>query len=169
MNIMEIDYITNTLQKLLDEDTHIRNEYITTKEEKYLEQMKEIDAESTDFIIKILSEFGFPTISKVGKKPSFHAWKLVQHSPDPKLQEKYLALMEENLEDVNKRDFAYLKDRVLLSQGKQQIYGTQFNKVDDGRYVPINLWDIENVNARRKEVELDSLEENIARMTKLYG
>ena len=166
---MEIDYITNTLQKLLDEDTHIRNEYIKTKEEKYLEQMKEIDAESTDFIIKILSEFGFPTISKVGKKPSFHAWKLVQHSPDTKLQEKYLALMEENLEDVNKRDFAYLKDRVLLAQGKQQIYGTQFNKVDDGRYVPINLWDIENVNARRKEVELDSLEENIARMTKLYG
>ena len=166
---MEIDYITSTLQNLLEEDTQIRNEYIKTKNEKHLEQTKEIDAKSTNFIIKMLSEFGFPTISKVGKKPSFHAWKLVQHSPDSKLQEKYLALMEENLEDVNKRDFAYLKDRVLLSQGKQQIYGTQFKKMDDGKYVPIKLWDIENVNARRKEVELDSLEENIDRMVKLYG
>ncbi|MBI2414610.1 hypothetical protein HYV31_02055 [candidate division WWE3 bacterium] len=166
---MKINYLVSTLQSLFEEDTKIRTNYINSKDEKFLEQMKEIDEKSTKFITEVLKDFGLPTISKVGKKSSFQSWKLVQHSPDINLQEKYLELMEKNMEDVNKRDYAYLKDRVLLAQGKQQIYGTQFTKTSEGKYEPINLWDISNVDTRRKEVELDTLSENIDRMIKLYG
>lgn len=166
---MEVNYIISTLQVLFEEDTKVRTEYINTKNEKLLKQMKQIDEKSTKFILKVLKEFGLPTISKVGKKSSFQSWKLVQHSPDINLQEKYLELMEKDIENVNKRDYAYLKDRVLLSQGKQQIYGTQFSKTNEGKYEPINLWDINNVDTRRKSVELDTLSENIDRMIKLYG
>lgn len=166
---MEASYVISTLKLLFEEDTKIRTDYINSKDEKLLEQMKRIEDKSTKFITEVLNNFGLPTISKVGKKSSFHSWKLVQHSPDIHLQEKYLELMEKHIEDVNKRDYAYLKDRVLLAQGKQQIYGTQFTKTKEGKYEPINLWDIANVDTRRNEVELDTLSENISRMIKIYG
>jgi hypothetical protein len=118
---------------------------------------------------RVVQEFGIPTISNLGSKPSFHAWKLVQHSEDTNFQKEYLKLMEENINDVNKRDYAYLKDRVLLACHEQQIYGTQFIKTANGEYEPTNLDDPTNVDARRKSMDLDTLEENITRIKNLYG
>lgn len=166
---MDKDFVVKTLEKLLDEDTNIRNLYLTTKDSKYLQDMKKMDIKTTEFVKKLITDFGFPTISRVGNRAAFHAWKLVQHSEDKMFQEKYLQLMEENIHDVNKRDLAYLKDRVLLGKGEQQIYGTQFIKTENGKYIPTNLWNPESVNERRKEMQLDTLEENAYRMLKLYG
>lgn len=166
---MDKEYVVKTLEKLFDEDTNIRNLYISTKDSKYLQEMNKIDIKSTEFVKMIIADFGFPTISRVGNRAAFHAWKLVQHSEDKAFQEKYLQLMEKNYHDVNKRDLAYLKDRVLLGKGEQQIYGTQFIKTESGKYVPNNLWKPESVNERRKEMELDTIEENAYRMLKLYG
>ena len=161
--------IINKLQTLFDTDNELRNKYLKTHSDADLQKIKEVDAESTSYIKKILNEFGPPSIGKIGKQASFYAWKLVQHSADQTLQEKYLKIMERNLNDFNKRDYAYLKDRVLLAQGRKQIYGTQFTKDPSGSYIAINLDNPEHVNERRSDMELDTLEENIERMKRLYG
>ena len=55
-------------------------------------------------------------------------------------------------------DLAYLTDRVLVAEKKQQIYGTQF-RLMDGKMEPYSIADEKNVDRRRKEVGLPSLAE----------
>ena len=56
-------------------------------------------------------------------------------------------------------DFALLQDRVLMGQGKKQIYGSQvvFNKRGEQEFYPIV--DEKNVNIRRKKAGLEPIEE----------
>ena len=69
---------------------------------------------------------------------------------------KYLPILEQSAEkgDIDQSMIALTKDRILLYEGKPQIYGSQ---VMDGK-----LWDLykpEYVNQRRKEVGLDPIED----------
>jgi hypothetical protein len=81
----------------------------------------------------------------------------------PKLpvQEKYLPLMQKSVEEgeSESNDLALLQDRVLMRQGKKQIYGSQviLNKSGGQEFYPIE--DEKNVNVRRKKVGLQPLEE----------
>ena len=65
------------------------------------------------------------------------AWLLVQHADaEPKFQRKCLDLMTKLPQDeVSQTDLAYLTDRVLLAEGKKQIYGTQFTS-SGGKWEP---------------------------------
>jgi hypothetical protein len=59
-------------------------------------------------------------------------------------------------DQVNVGDLADLTDRVLLAEGKKQVYGTQFTLVN-GKCKPRPLKDEANVDKRRKEVGLEPL------------
>jgi len=108
---------------------------------------------------KIVADIGLPTISKVGEKASNNAWLLVQHSPDRKFQKEYLDLLGKNISDVNKANIAYLDDRLRMFEGKPQLYGTQLQKnKDTGEWEFFKIEDRENVDKRRKEMGLDTLE-----------
>jgi hypothetical protein len=69
--------------------------------------------------------------------------------------------LEQSVKDGESQayDLAMLQDRVLMRQGKKQIYGSQvvFNKTGEPVFYPIE--DERNVNARRKKVGLEPLEE----------
>ena len=56
-------------------------------------------------------------------------------------------------------DFALLQDRVLMRQGKKQIYGSQvvFDKQGNNIFYPIE--DEKNVNLRRAKVGQQPIEE----------
>ena len=60
--------------------------------------------------------------------------------------------------EISQLNLAMLTDRVLLAEGKHQIYGTQF-VIRDGEWVPLRLEDEENVDDRRAEVGLPPLAE----------
>ena len=55
--------------------------------------------------------------------------------------------------EIAQTDLAYLTDRVLLAEGKKQIYGTQVTQVD-GKWAPRELEDEKNVDKRRADVGL---------------
>ena len=65
------------------------------------------------------------------------AWLLVQHADaDVKFQRRCLDLMARLPKgEVSISNLAYLTDRVLLAEGKKQLYGTQFTSVD-GKWQP---------------------------------
>lgn len=69
--------------------------------------------------------------------------------------------MQKSLEEGESRpsDFALLQDRVLMGQGKKQIYGSQvvFNKRGEQEFYPIE--DEKNVNNRREKAGLQPIEE----------
>ena len=87
------------------------------------------------------------------------AFLLVQHADaDKEFQKKCLELLKEAVakKQALPTDYAYLTDRVLVGEGKKQLYGTQLMP-KDGKLVPQPIEDEANVDARRKELGLPPL------------
>jgi hypothetical protein len=59
---------------------------------------------------------------------------------------------------------AYLKDRVLKRDGEPQLYGAQYVVGENGKSVPYKIQDEANVDARRREAGLATIEENTKRI-----
>lgn len=127
------------------------------------------DEENTTWLKQVVDDCGWPTRTLVGNDGASAAWLLVQHADaDPKFQRKCLDLMVAlPKNEVSQTDIAYLTDRVLLAEGKKQIYGTQCSMVE-GKLVPRPLEDKANVDKLRKEVGLPPLAEYIKSSERIY-
>ncbi len=115
----------------------------------------------------IISEIGWPTISKVGEESSHSAWLLAQHAEhNIPFQLQCLELMKQCAPgEVSKKDIAYLEDRIRVNLGQPQIYGTQFTRQGE-IYVPKPIENRDSVDDRRKEMNLETLEAGIIEMNK---
>ncbi len=118
-----------------------------------------VDAENTAFMKGVIAKHGWPGKSLVGAEAAAAAWLLVQHADhDPEFQTQALEHVKTAFKtgDATGQQLAYLTDRVLLKQGKKQLYGTQFVGMGaDAKPAPIE--DEANVDQRRKEVGLPPL------------
>lgn len=130
------------------------------KYDKLQENIASIDDDNTRWLKSLVDERGWLTTSAIGVEASDALWLMVQHADDdPEFQRRCLDLMRElPAEEVSQTNVAMLTDRVLLAEGKQQVYGTQF-VVRDGVWVPFNLADEEGVDARRESVGLPPMAE----------
>lgn len=125
-------------------------------------KMRKVDAANTAWMKKVVDKHGWPGKSMVGTDGAFAAWLLVQHADaDPKFQARCLELMKKAYEkkEVRGQDLAYLIDRVLVGQGKKQVYGTQFWTPPLGKLQPRPIEDEAHVDARRSEMGLGPLAE----------
>jgi hypothetical protein len=124
-----------------------------------------IDKTNTEELKSIIDEFGWPTIDLVGEEASNNAWLLAQHADhDLEFQKEVLDLLierrGENPNSIRASNIAYLTDRILVAEGKEQEFGTQFKIGDDGLTLrPVR--DFKNVNERRFEYGLDEIERYI--------
>jgi len=132
--------------------------------------MLRIDTENTDRLGEIVERHGWPTFTLVGKDGAQAAWILVQHADlSPKFQRKCLDLMAKLPRDeIFQKDIAYLTDRVLLAEGKKQVYGTQYT-LENGKCKPRPLEDEANVDKRREEAGLPPLSEYRKEVESFYG
>src|SRR5947209_12005319 len=82
------------------------------------------DSENTGWLKQVVENHGWPTRTLVGNDGASAAWLLVQHADaDRKFQRKCLDLMVKLPKaEVSQTDIAYLTDRVLLAEGKRQVY-----------------------------------------------
>ena len=159
--------IIQKLQSMAEKDQAMREE---TEKNPHSWDVS-IDHKNTEEMKKIIDEIGWPTISQVGEKGSSNAWLIVQHADhDLEFQKKCLGLMKALPEgEVDKINRAYLEDRVAVAEGKPQVYGTQFFKDSDGHMHPRPLFDVENIELRRKKVGLGSFREYKKRMQERFG
>src|SRR3989344_939187 len=71
--------------------------------------------------------------------------------------------------DFAKKDRAHLIDRVLLHEGKEQLYGTQFQRdAENNRMTSRPIVDKKNVDARRKKMGLRPLKYDLVAMNKKF-
>lgn len=138
--------------------------------EKVTAKIKDLDAKNTKWLKGVIEKYGWPTAKLVGKDGASAAWLLVQHADaEPKFQRRCLDLMAKLPKaEVSQTNLAYLTDRVLLAEGKKQLYATQFTLVD-GKWKPRPLEDEENVDKRRAEAGLPPMAEYIKMIEKMYG
>ncbi len=133
-------------------------------------EMNKIDQDNTAWMKKVVDLHGWLSASKVGAEAASSAWLMVQHADkDPKFQRKCLDLMADLPPgEIKPSDLALLTDRVLLAEGKKQLYGSQF-MTKDGKWLPRPIEDEAHVDDRRKKVGLPPLAEYAKILEQVYG
>lgn len=122
-------------------------------------RLMEMDSENTAWLATIIDKIGWPGRSLVGEDGAHAAWLIVQHADlNRPFQERCLALLRQAVArgEAAAVDLAHLTDRVLLANGRPQLYGTQ-TTVRDGRYEPAPIKDLKRVDARRAAIGLGPL------------
>ncbi len=123
------------------------------------EKQNLIDAENVQKLVKIVKQFGWPKLSEVGEKGSEAAFLILQHA-DLKLQIECLPMFRKMAEsrEAELSDLALLEDRVLVRQGKKQLYGTQLKSMAGVKEMLIEpIEDEENVDKRRAKMGMGPL------------
>ncbi|HUD01819.1 MAG TPA: DUF6624 domain-containing protein [Rhabdochlamydiaceae bacterium] len=144
------------INAMVEEDQSAR-EKISDEEKTTL---SEIIAKHNLRLKEIISTYGWPGIHLAGLEGSTGFWVLVlQQNQDIELQKQCVTLLKEavNKQDAQYREYSFLLDRVRKNENLPQVYGTQFEFIDGKCYLhPIE--DLENVNQRRLEAGLGTLE-----------
>jgi len=124
-------------------------------------QLAAVDEENLKYLKEMVTKHTWLSRSLVGQDGAKAAWLILQHSDkDREFQKQCLKVMEglpEN--EVDKKDIAYLTDRVLVGEGKEQYFGTQIRTNEQGELEVAPLFEPENVDERRKRVGLPPLQE----------
>lgn len=64
--------------------------------------------------------------------------------------------------DLNKYQYAYLNDRILIGEGKKQVCGTQLTYDKEKKTIYFDVDSVENINeldSIRKKYDMDSISE----------
>lgn len=155
---MQNPQLAETIIEMTEVDQKARNA-ATGNCSKANYDVRDTDARHGIQIHQIIQEHGYPTQKLIGSEGMKAFWLLIQHQDfDTKLQEDCLAHC-----DFESPQKAYLTDRVRINNNQPQLYGTQFMR-SGGKLIPSPIEDVENVEERRKEIGLDTLEEYAKRM-----
>ncbi|MDG5494891.1 DUF6624 domain-containing protein [Niveispirillum sp. BGYR6] len=110
--------------------SHDDNELATAIYLRVVEVKKcDVERRNRALMSEIMDRVGWPTANAHGAEAASDAWLLVQHvDMDPAFQARALALLGAAVQrgEADKRDYAYLFDRVALGGGRPQRFGTQF-------------------------------------------
>ena len=127
---------------------------------------RRVTVRNGDRLAEILDGHGWPTAGSVGAEAARRAWLVAQHADRQLgLQRRALTLMTEAVRagEADPRQLAMLQDRVLVNEGRRQIYGTQIAGVVDGAPVPWPCEDPERMDDRRAEVGLEPFLDHVTK------
>jgi hypothetical protein len=112
----------------------------------------------------ILDTRGWLGPDVVGEQGNTTLFLVIQHA-DLETQLQYLPMMRDAVSKGNAKggELALLEDRVLLRQGKRQIYGSQIGQDAESKsFYVLPLDDPDNVDRRRESVGLSRLQDYVS-------
>ncbi|MEY8860250.1 DUF6624 domain-containing protein [Tenacibaculum singaporense] len=150
VDIIEVDCSNKhqILSEVYESDQRIR------KSNELIKYAKE-DHRNQELVISIIEKCGMPTLNEVTQKHMNAIWLGLQHS-NKKIRKKYFPQIGKAVEngDLSKQQYALMKDRILMDEGKPQIYGSQ---IKNGKLY--KLENPETVNERRKKMGMGTIED----------
>ena len=161
---------------MAEQDQNIRNEMIKKGADnpgkEILARMDVIDRRNTVRMKTIIKEHGWPVARLVGWDGSEAAFLLVQHS-DHQTQQQLLPLMTKEFRNggLSGPNYALFVDRVLVEEGRPQIYGSKARPVDQwtrGEPVFYPIEDESNVDKRRAQVGLSTMADYRKLLKEMY-
>ncbi|MDW3196890.1 MAG: DUF6624 domain-containing protein [Cytophagales bacterium] len=116
------------------------------------------DSTALVFIKEVIDTHGWLGKSQIGAAANRTLFLIIQHAPENDIRKAYFPLLEASVKqgESEKSDMATMNDRILVRDGKPQIYGTQSHMVD-GKLEPFPIEDVKNVNKRRRKVGLGKM------------
>ena len=182
-NIIAQPELAKELLERMDRDQAARTKFVeftktqseqrgvgdVTIRQELMNEMATIDRQNREWLSDVVRQHGWLGKSLVGDAASNAAWLLVQHADeDVKLQRDCLDKMQDMPSgEVTPKQIAYLTDRVLLAEGKPQVYGTQCHEVN-GKFEPKNVEDPARLDERRESVGLPPMAEYLQMMASMY-
>ena len=140
---------------------------VNSKEVSALEtKIMKLDSSNILVVKKIIDTYGWLGPDEVGQRGASTIFLVIQHA-DSLTQVAYLPILRKAVKEkkAEPRSLALLEDRVLIKQGKEQIYGSQVRTDSTGRNSFYPIMDEPNVNKRRASVGLGPLED----YAKIFG
>jgi hypothetical protein len=162
------------LLRMLGREQAVRNEHIrqgADRPQASLEaRMLEIDSRNTERLKEIVRRHGWPRPRLVGRDGADAAFLILQHSPDLAFQKRMLPLVRRAYRagELQAWDYALLQDRVLVREGKPQVYGMSVDRWEGREPVLHPIEDEANVDRRRAAIGLPPLSEYLEFMKRLY-
>ena len=169
-SIMVLETLRHSLHPLVDPlkiDTTLKG--YSAKDQalyaKIWKQQYRIDSMNVAFIDSIFKIYGYPGKTLVGPGTIEVAWYIIQHAED---RYKYMPIIKKAAEEgeLFYNYYAIMLDQQLVSQKKEQLYGTQAvcRKLHGSQEYVCFIWPIKdpaNVNERRKKAGMETtVEEN---------
>lgn len=164
------------LVQMFQTDQGVRNKLVqagmATPDPVLQARIGELDAANTTRLQELVAEYGWPDLALVGFDGAEAAFTLLQHA-EYAVQKELYPLLEAAYKSNRAagQSYALLTDRILVKEGKPQIYGTQARPTQEWLNREPVFFDIEdqaNVDQRRAEVGLQPLAEYAEMMRKLY-
>jgi hypothetical protein len=111
--------------------------------------MLRVDAHNQEILRSILDKYGWLHDSTLSYRASSAQFLVLQHSPN-EMMLKYFPMFKATV--GMRSSVAMMEDRILMRQGKKQIYGTQATSIlrDDGSMAIWPIENHENVEERRQ-------------------
>jgi len=168
------EWVKLKLRHMVDVDQYLRKESRLLVTGKYSEdetryfweklgpQLYSINNGHKRDLKELLGRYGWFRIGEFGPDADLHAWLLVQHADDDLAFQKEVLQKLEALYPQGEADpsnYAYLFDRVASNENRPQRYGTQGQRVGQGKWEPDTLEDPARVDEWRASVGLEPLEE----------
>lgn len=162
---MTYDALAQELIDLTDEDKRLQPGALGPDLTAQLAHRR-VTVRNADRLAEIIDRYGWPTTTLVGSEAARRAWLIAQHADRRlDLQRRAVALLTAAVSagEADPTHLAMLRDRLLVNEGRPQIYGTQIATVVDGEPVPWPCEDPERMDVRRAAVGLEPFAAHIAR------
>jgi hypothetical protein len=131
-----------------------------------IEKMKREIAENNFQLMEdMISEYGWPKYSMVGDLAADAPLLVINHHESKEVRKKYLTAIEVNclIGQGSCMEYAKIQDRILVDEGKLQIYGMQFRYTYDRTLEPFPIVDPEYVDQRRLSIGLEPIKDYLKR------
>lgn len=133
----------------------------------YNSEIEAVHLENAALLERAIEAIGWPGHGVVGDEAASAAFMILQHAISrPDLQRRGLELILDAIPkgQANALDAAYLSDRIATFEGREQVFGTQFDWDSSGLLSPSPIREPESVDERRASVGLPPMSETIAHM-----
>ena len=120
---------------------------------------QQINKDNFDAIEGIIAEHGWPGYSEVGELAADAPLLVINHHEDDEVRKKYLPQIKSACEngEGSCMEYAKIHDRILVNEGKEQLYGMQFRYNAENKLEPFPIQSPEGVDKRRKAIGLEPL------------
>jgi hypothetical protein len=127
----------------------------------YVPRMEAVHIKNAAHLRELIARHGWPSEDTADKDGAEAAWLIAQHAVgEPEFQRRALQWVRESAIQGRTPAWhaAYLEDRIAMSEGRPQRFGTQWlDDPPDARIPPWKLADVERVNEFRASVGLPDL------------
>lgn len=164
--------LNEELLKMAEKHRELLQQIVAEDQKKKSDQdkLRKLNEKNAAKFCEILKANGWPSTALAGQTGVLAAFHILKNCAPYELQRDLLPVILAVIkkDPTQKPEFAGLFDRLRVSAGMKQFFGTQAVSVG-GFLVLYPLEDESKVNAWRQEFGLSTLQDNIRKLERIYG